>query len=100
MEKVDQAGFGLHLDAAGMTLSNEDLESELIQSVPKLCHFHISEPNLQPIGTGAVDHALFARTLNANGYSRWISIEMRSPGTTENVTGIEKAIKTVRNFYA
>lgn len=98
--KVGQQGFGLHLDAAGMTLSQEDVEAELAKSIPGLCHFHISEPNLKPIGTGGVHHALFARCLSAGGYDRWFSIEMRAPGDTENVTGVEKALQAVRKYYS
>ena len=97
--RVKHPGFGLHLDAAGMTMSHEDIERELEQSVPHLRHFHISEPNLQPIGTGGVDHAVFAATLNKQGYSRWFSVEMRPPGATENVRGIDEALQVVRTYY-
>jgi sugar phosphate isomerase/epimerase len=97
--KVDQRGFGLHLDAAGMTLSQEDVEPELAKSIAGLCHFHISEPNLKPIGTGGVDHALFSRCLSTGVYDRWFSIEMRAPGGVENITGVENAFRVVRKFY-
>jgi len=97
--KVDHPGFGLHLDAAGMTMSQENVEQELEKSVPQLCHFHISEPNLQPIGADGVDHALFASTLSKQGYDRWFSVEMRAPGDTENVSGVEKALQVVQNYY-
>lgn len=97
--KVDHPGFGLHLDAAGMTMSQENIELELEKSVPQLCHFHISEPNLQPIGTDGVDHALFASTLSSLNYDRWFSVEMRAPGDIENVSGVEKALQVVRNYY-
>lgn len=98
--KVDQHGFGLHLDAAGMTMSLEDITSELAKSVSTLCHFHVSEPNLQPIGAGGVEHALFSRVLKANNYRRWISVEMRAAGGEENVAHIEKALRIVVEFYS
>lgn len=97
--KVDQAGFGLHLDAAGMTMSREDLESELERSIPGLRHFHISEPHLQAIGTGDVDHSLFARTLSKHGYKRWYAVEMRAIGPTENKARVEKALQAAMEFY-
>lgn len=96
---VNHKGFGLHLDAAGMTLSKEDLKSELTKSIPVLSHFHVSEPNLQPIGTGGVNHDLFARTLRLGDYSRWYSVEMRAPGG-ENALGVAKALQTVLKFYS
>ena len=100
VDKVDHPGFGLHLDAAGMTMSHEDIELELDNSIPRLCHFHISEPNLQPIGSNGVDHSLFASTLHKRGYDRWYSVEMRPPGTDKNVLGVEKAMQVVRDYYS
>jgi len=97
--KVDHPGFGLHLDAAGMTLSQENLDAELTMSIGKLCHFHVSEPNLQPIGSGGVDHALFSKKLKAANYKRWVSVEMRATGNAGNVTGVENALKVVCDYY-
>lgn len=97
--RVNQPGFCLHLDAAGMTLSHEDVEAELEKSVPGICHFHISEPNLQPIGTGGVEHAAFARALKDRGYDRWVSVEMVAHGTPDNAPVIETALKSVRMHY-
>lgn len=97
--RVNHPGFGLHLDAAGMTLSQEDVASELAKSVPGICHFHVSEPNLQPIGTGGVDHAAFARALRERRYDRWVSVEMLAHDVTDNAMVIETALKTVRKHY-
>jgi sugar phosphate isomerase/epimerase len=97
--KVDQAGFGLHLDAAAMTMSHEDVEPELSTAIPGLCHFHISEPDLQTIGTGGVDHKLFAQTLRNHGYIRWCSVEMRASGGNRNKATVEEALEKVKQFY-
>jgi sugar phosphate isomerase/epimerase len=97
--KVDHPGFGLHLDAAGMTMSGEDIELALPQSAHGLCHFHISEPNLEPIGSGGVDHALFSRVLADSEYNNWCSIEMRTTDANDNVPGVAMALKTVRRYY-
>jgi sugar phosphate isomerase/epimerase len=98
--KVGEPGFGLHLDAAGMTLSREDVGQELPKSIPGLCHFHISEPDLKLIGSGGVDHALFSRCLHDGGYDRWFSVEMRAPGGAQNVTGVARALQLAREFYS
>ena len=97
--KVGHPGFGLHLDAAGMSLSHENIEVELEKSVSELCHFHISEPDLRPIGSDGVDHQLFASTLSSLGYEGWLSVEMRAPGTTGTVGGIAEALGVVRQYY-
>ena len=97
--QVDHPGFGLHLDAAAMTLSGEDIENALTAALPGLRHYHISEPNLAPIGTGAVEHARFAKTLQTGGYQGWFSIEMRPPGGEVNVAGINDALQAVNRYY-
>ena len=97
--QVNHPGFGLHLDAAAMTLSGEDIENALTTTLPGLCHFHISEPNLAPIGTGGVEHSRFAKTLQTGGYQGWFSIEMRPPGGEANVAGIDDALQAAHRYY-
>ena len=75
---VNSAGFGLHLDAAGMHLANENLESALRKNIDILHHFHISEPNLGNFAKPVVNHREIALTLRNLKYSNWVSIEMRS----------------------
>jgi sugar phosphate isomerase/epimerase len=98
--KVGHPGFGLHLDAAAMSMSHENIAVELEKSVSELCYFHISEPDLQPIGSGGVDHQLFASTLRGLAYQGWLSVEMRAPGSTGNVGCIAEALKVVREHYS
>ena len=73
---VNHPGFQLHLDAACMTLAGDPV-SLIGENIGLLHHFHISEPSLGKIGTGAVPHAAFAHELRTKGYNRWVSIEMR-----------------------
>ena len=96
---VNHPGFCLHLDAAGMTMSQEAVETELANSIPGICHFHISEPGLKPVGTGAVDHAVFARSLRQLGYDRWYSIEMAAQDGEDNVAVLDKSLAVVRQHY-
>ena len=96
---VNHPGFGLHLDAAGMTMSNENIADQLPLSIAKLCHFHISEPNLEQVGTGGVDHELIASLFGSSDYGNWYSIEMRAAGDGTNVAGVASALKFVRETY-
>jgi D-psicose/D-tagatose/L-ribulose 3-epimerase len=75
---VDQPGFGLHLDAAGMTLSN-DSSDVIVNAGAWLRHFHISEPHLAPLApkTAVSRHADFAHALARARYPGWTSIEMK-----------------------
>jgi sugar phosphate isomerase/epimerase len=74
VEAVGHPGFGLHLDAGGMTLTRE---SPADAGPVRPRHYHISEPHLVPIGAGP--HEAFADSLHRSGYDGWCSIEMRMP---------------------
>jgi D-psicose/D-tagatose/L-ribulose 3-epimerase len=83
---VDSPGFGLHLDAAALTLSGEDPYTSIEASATLIRHFHASEPSLAPVhGGGTIDHDAMARALRNIGYAGWVSIEMRSTGSLESV---------------
>ena len=97
---VDSAGFGLHLDAAGMTLSGEDLPAALEACSGAICHFHVSEPFLGPIGEGGVDHATIAATLRRIAYPGWVSVEMRHDPDRETVSEIRHVLELLAATYS
>lgn len=74
---VDQPGFGLHIDSANLHENHERLADILAAGVP-LRHFHISEPGLRGFQQAEGPHADNLATLQAAGYTRWASIEMRA----------------------
>jgi D-psicose/D-tagatose/L-ribulose 3-epimerase len=100
VHKAGSKGFCLHLDAGGMTMSKDPLSPEVFAEA---VHFHASEPNLAPVGsggTGGTDHAAFAGALRAAGYHGWISIEMRAAGESGNVDPLRRPLRTVAATYA
>lgn len=73
---VNHPGFGLHLDAGGITLARDALA--LVRDLAaRARHYHISEPHLVPIGQGGADHATLAAALRDGGYDQWLSVEMK-----------------------
>lgn len=98
VEAVGHEGFGLNVDTGGMTLSGEDPTEALVHCAKAIRHFHISEPDLAPIGTGNVDHAQFAEALARTNYSGWRSIEMREPLPGSDVT-LQTALAAARKYY-
>ena len=78
-DAVDHEGFGINADTGGMTLSGEDPATAIEACAAAVRHFHISEPDLAPIGASGVNHSLFAAALARVNYSGWRSIEMREP---------------------
>ena len=88
VEAVATEGFGLNLDAGGMTLAGEQAATAIESCAQILRHFHISNPNLTPVGTAddGARHRTFGRALKNAGFSGWTSIEMLpSPNTIEAI---------------
>lgn len=79
VKAVDSPGFGLHLDSGGMAMTGGGVgDAGDVRPV----HFHISEPNIQPIGSvPSVPHGEYAAGLRQTGYDGWYSIEVREPAT-------------------
>jgi sugar phosphate isomerase/epimerase len=100
VRRVSHPGFGLHLDAAGMTLAGEEVETALQVAAPWLRHFHASEPELAPLGGGAVDHARLAGSLQRLAYGQWVALEMRAPGGAANLPALDAALGHLRMHYA
>jgi sugar phosphate isomerase/epimerase len=76
VDMVDHEGFRLHLDSAGIYMCGPGLDS-VIRSAGEFVHYHISEPMLEPVADGEVDHALASKSLKESGYKGWVSIEMK-----------------------
>jgi len=95
---VNTSGFGLHLDAAAMTLAEENPDTAVPLVAPLIRHFHVSEKDLAPIGSGSVDHARFAAALRRQKYAQWVSIEMR-PDLGDNRSPIQRAWDQLASIY-
>ena len=99
VRKVNSPGFGLHLDAAGMTLSQENLEQAVESCAGSIRHFHVSEPFLGPVGKQEVDHSTIASTLERIVYPNWISVEMRHDPQVDSVIELGRALEFLKETY-
>lgn len=99
VEMVASPGFGLHLDAAALTLSGEHLEASIAASSLLLRHFHASEPELRPLGMGGVDHAAAAAALRSCGYSNWVSLEMRHDPSRPLLDELRRVVTLLNHHY-
>lgn len=96
VQAVNHPGFGLHLDTGGMILTAERIQN--LSGVHPV-HFHISEPNLAPVGgTPSSAHPQFAADLWECAYTDWVSIEMRQPPTHWQAA-VEQALRFARDVY-
>jgi sugar phosphate isomerase/epimerase len=99
VKAVNSPGFRLHLDAAIMTLNEETIDRSIASGKEYLCHFHISQPQLAPVGRGDVDHQAFARVLKELNYDRWTSVEMRAGAGASNTDTVRSTLDYVVSVY-
>lgn len=101
---VDHPGFGLHVDAAAMTLSNEP-SSTLATLPPGMpAHFHASEAHLAPLGSApegspSAPHPDLAAALRKRGYEGWVSLEMRRPEGPDPVEILAASVARLGTWY-
>ena len=76
-------------------LYNQESVGELAGKVQYLSHVHISEPMLAPV-KGRKLHQELADRLRAEGYDRFVSIEM---GQQKDLTVIEDALRDVKEVF-
>ncbi len=96
---VNHPNFRLHLDAGGMTLSEEPYPEAIAASRDWLKHFHISEPQLAIIGEGHTDHLTVASALRQIAYNNWVSIEMLNKTALPNPQAVHQALTCVTEYY-
>ena len=94
---VNSPGFGLHVDAGGLSMSGEDFVPVVRQAAPWIRHVHASQPNLASFADPTREHARLAQVLREISYSGSISIEMRSQ--PEGFAAVTQAIQFVQNTY-
>jgi D-psicose/D-tagatose/L-ribulose 3-epimerase len=99
MLEVDHKGIALNADSGGITLAREDPSVVIPGSAANIAHFHISEPELAPIGTGGVAHPAFAGELRAAGYEGWVSVEMRPPPREPRLEVLSRSFGTAVDLY-
>ncbi|QQG50905.1 MAG: TIM barrel protein [Candidatus Saccharibacteria bacterium] len=100
VRRVNNPGFGLHLDTACMALAGDDLGDSIRNFSDILEHFHISSPMLGQVeDLEEVDHRAAARALNDINYDKILSIEMRPGDAGTNVECLEKAVRFVQSVY-
>lgn len=94
---ADSAGFGLHVDAGGMSLGRDDFEETMRQSAPLIRHVHASQPNLVSFAEPDPVHARIAKILHEIRYTSSIAIEMRAQ--PEGLAAVKQAVEIVKGIY-
>ena len=99
VQKVNNKGFGLHIDLGGMLLSGEDFKV-LHNYRGKIEHVHISQPYLESLnGKNVAVYEKLVDTLEQNNYDHWISIEMKNSSNSQNdIKNVTKSITLLKSI--
>jgi sugar phosphate isomerase/epimerase len=98
VREVDEPGFRLHLDAAGMTLAGDDVGASIRSASEILCHYHVSAPQLAPVEATEVDHTAAFDALRGIGYEGHVSIEMRGIDDGNAPARVAEAVALTRRL--
>lgn len=91
-QQINHPSIKLHIDSAGIHMCGGSISNEINNSIP-FVHYHISEPMLEPISGGIVNHVAAAKTLKNINYKHWTSIEMKQPANNEILfSSVSKAL--------
>ena len=96
---VDRPFFKLNLDTGIMHLNGEAVLPTIEKAMPYIGHLHLSEPNLNVVGSGEVDHLAIRDALCNFGYDGWLSIEMRGGWSNPDALSVEQALQAVTRIY-
>lgn len=94
---IGNEGFGLHLDAAGMTLAGDVPAAEIAAAADVLLHYHVSAPQLEELEDDVVDHGSAFAALAKINYPGFASIEMRPGRPGEAVDRVRRAVTLARH---
>jgi sugar phosphate isomerase/epimerase len=98
VEDVNHPGVRVHLDTAGVGLAGDSIGDAVVASKDWLAHFHAAQPHLVAFSPPERNHAEAAAALNAIGYDKWLSIELREQ--PDNPFGaIKDAARIVQKVY-
>jgi sugar phosphate isomerase/epimerase len=94
---VDRPGLRLQLDTGTILINGEEPQAAIAGATPWIGHFHVSEPDLAPVGSGGSPHQALGAACRASGYAGWVSVEMRAtPDWRDNVT---RAVALANELY-
>jgi sugar phosphate isomerase/epimerase len=98
VKTIDHDSLKINLDIGSSILNEENIEKIINENIDYVGHLHVSEPYLKTINLNPSFHRSVVKTLNANHYNRFISIEML-PNNELDVKNIAKTISFVKDIY-
>lgn len=99
VEQVQHTAIKMQLDTGAMAINNEDIQQILSHYSSLIGHIHISEIDLQPIGTGQINHNVIGQEIEKWLPSHLATIEMVGKDDQSNRATIAQALKYTIPIY-
>jgi D-psicose/D-tagatose/L-ribulose 3-epimerase len=96
---INNPGLKINVDTGTIIENQEDFYSILRGSMDYIGHVHVSEPFLNPIDRTRSEHKGLSSLLEAEGYSQYVSIEMKKVSETACICNVQDAIDYISELY-
>lgn len=100
VEQVNHPNIRMQFDTGAITMNKEDSLIVLQQHGALIGHYHLSEPNLLPLGDGGTDHETCAKALETICPDSLLTIEMVATQNESHLSSIERALSLAISRYA
>ena len=97
VDEVDADNLGLLADFFHVNIEDANPSETLRLAGDKLMHIHLADSNRQAPGTGHIDFLQVIRTLNAMGFTGYLSLDS-VPARPDWKTVVEQSIKFMRQM--
>ena len=98
INKLNLDNLYLNLDISTILLNRSDLQRVLDYSKPLIKHIHLSSPEIKDICS--IDNNLISKELKKVDYNGYISLEMRSGISDNNIKNLERNIQVFNDYYS
>jgi sugar phosphate isomerase/epimerase len=96
---INNPGLKINVDTGTIIENREDYHSILQGSMDYVGHVHVSEPFLNPIDRTRPEHKGLSSLLKTEGYSRYVSIEMKKVSETSCIHNVQDAVNYLSELY-
>jgi sugar phosphate isomerase/epimerase len=92
VRRISHSSIRMQLDTGAMAINGEDATLVLEDNWPLIGHIHISEPEIQPLGDGIVNHAVVAQVLRKKLPEHPVTIEMLATNNERHLVSKEHCL--------
>jgi len=99
VSQIAHPAIKMQLDTGALAINGEDCSGVLEHHVALIGHIHLSEPDLVPLGDGAVDHGKIAQSIKEYLSEHVATIETVATKNEPHLVAVERSLTVAVNFY-